>query len=515
LQTPDFPPISQRENRLRFEADLENLLNDEILSLRSHFRLWRLPPPPSTKTNLLKFATGSFKSKGSQKVTKPWKESPTASKGMSGKSSLTTSYIRRVLEQSTVEELEARLSSSTESLPERFPGGSRVTPEALNRRWKCLEASGAPQDVRDVLLDSATGRQADAYSASIENFIGTVKVPIGIAGPLRVNGLFAKGDYHVPLATTEAALVASYHRGACLLTAAGGCRSLLLYEALSRSPVFAFKNLISVGKFLLWATENLDHFRAETAKVTRHGKLLDMGISVEGNHVYLDFEFTTGDAAGQNMVTIATQSVCDYILKNTPITPVAHYVEGNFSGDKKASAQSFTTVRGKKLSAEVELSPKLVDKYLSTTPERMSDYWRISAIGGVLSGTIGVQGHFANGLTAVSIACGQDAACVAESAVGITRFEVTPNGSLYASVTLPNIVMGTVGGGTGLPSQNACLRLMGLSGTGHSQAFAEIVAALLLGGELSIIGALTAGHFTKAHEKLARQRTPDPDTTQP
>ena len=429
---------------------------------------------------------------------------------MAGKSSLTTSYIRRILAQSTVEELEARLGSSHDSLPERFPGGSRVTPEALNRRWKSLEPAGESGTIREALLDPLTARQADAYSSNIENFIGTVKVPVGIAGPLRVNGLFAKGDYHVPLATTEAALVASYHRGACLLTAAGGCRSILLYEALSRSPAFAFENLISVGKFLLWATEALDHFRAETEKVTRHGKLLDMGISVEGNHVYLDFEFTTGDASGQNMVTIATQSVCDYILRNTPVKPVAHYVEGNFSGDKKASAQSFTTVRGKKLSAEVDLSAALVEKHLSSTPGRMADYWRMSAIGGVLSGTIGVQGHFANGLAAVSIACGQDAACVAESAVGVTRFEVTPSGSLYACVTLPNIVVGTVGGGTGLPSQNACLQLMGLSGAGHSQAFAEVVAALLLGGELSIIGALSAGQFTSAHEKLARRRTAQP-----
>ena len=133
----------------------------------------------------------------------------------------------------------------------------------------------------------------------------------------------------------------------------------------------------------------------------------------------------------------------------------------------------------------------------------------MSAIGGVLSGTIGIQGHFANGLAALYLACGQDVACVAESAVGVTRFGVTEDDGLYAAVTLPNIMVGTVGGGTALPSQKACLDILGLHGTGHSRALAEVCVGLLLGGELSIIGALTAGHFTRAHRKLARDSNID------
>jgi hydroxymethylglutaryl-CoA reductase (NADPH) len=138
----------------------------------------------------------------------------------------------------------------------------------------------------------------------------------------------------------------------------------------------------------------------------------------------------------------------------------------------------------------------------------MVDYWRMSAIGGVLSGTLGVQGHFANGLAALYLATGQDAACVAESATGVTRFEVAEDGGLYASVTVPGIMVGTVGGGTGLPTQRACLELMGLAGEGKAAALAEVCAGLLLGGELSIIAALSAGHFARAHRKLARQRKP-------
>ena len=206
------------------------------------------------------------------------------------------------------------------------------------------------------------------------------------------------------------------------------------------------------------------------------------------------------------MVTLATEIICTFIEKNSPIRPQYHFLETNMSGDKKASAQSFVSVRGKKVCAEVLLPADLVKRRLHTTARRMSDYWRMSAIGGVLSGTIGVQGHYANGLAALYIACGQDAACVAESAVGVTRLEEMEGGDLYAAVTLPNLIVGTVGGGTGLPSQRACLRVLGLDGDGHARAFAEVCAGLALAGELSIIGALSAGHFARAHRRLARGR---------
>ncbi len=178
------------------------------------------------------------------------------------------------------------------------------------------------------------------------------------------------------------------------------------------------------------------------------------------------------------------------------------------SGDKEASAQSFQSVRGKKVSAEVRLPARLVERHLHTTPAKMVDYWRMSILGGVLSGTIGVQGHYANGLAALFIACGQDAACVSEAAVGVTRFEVGAEGELYAAVTLPNLIVGTVGGGTGLPSQRACLEVLGLAGAGHARAFAEVCAALALAGEISIIAALSAHQFSQAHARLARGRKP-------
>jgi hydroxymethylglutaryl-CoA reductase (NADPH) len=163
-------------------------------------------------------------------------------------------------------------------------------------------------------------------------------------------------------------------------------------------------------------------------------------------------------------------------------------------------------VRGKKVTAEVRVSAEVLEKLLHVTAREMEEYWRVSAIGGVLSGTMGVHGHFANGLAALYLATGQDVACVAESATGVTRFEARDDGSLYAVVTVPGITVGTVGGGTGLPTQRACLELMGLHGSGQARALAEVCAGLLLAGELSIIAAMSAGHFARAHHKLARSK---------
>lgn len=387
-----------------------------------------------------------------------------------------------------------------EAISPRVPNTARIDPAAVERRWGLLAGAAG----RDELLDAETAARMQLFAANIENFIGTVKVPVGIAGPLRVRGLFAGGDYYVPLATTEAALVASYTRGCHAIGDAGGCVSAVVSEGVTRAPAFVFDDLQQAGRFAMWVTEQIDAVRAAAESTTRHGRLVDVRITLEGNRVYLLLDYTTGDAAGQNMVTIATDAVCRFLVEQSPIAPRRWYVEGNMSGDKKAAHQSFQGVRGKKVIAEVVLPAEVVRRRLRTTVAEMVEYYRVSSMGGVLSGNIGIQGHYANGLAALYIACGQDAACVAESAVGVTRFEMTDDGDLYAAVTLPNLIVGTVGGGTGLPSQRACLELLGLAGAGHGAAFAEVCGALVLAGELSIIAALSAGQFTQAHEKRAR-----------
>jgi hydroxymethylglutaryl-CoA reductase (NADPH) len=409
-------------------------------------------------------------------------------------------YLSSLLAEQSLDELAARLKPDRGPSPPHIPGASLITPEAVERRWETL----ATPTARPELLDAHTLPQMSVYEHNIENFIGTVKMPIGIAGPLRVRGLFAQGDFYVPLATTEAALVASYSRGSMIITEVGGASTMLLNEGVSRSPAFAFASLEELGRFVAWVLNEQERIRQAAEATTRFGKLIDIQISIEGNHVYLIFVYTTGDAAGQNMATIATEAAVAWIRENTPVHPRAFYIEANFSGDKKASMQSLQTVRGKKVTAEATVPAELVKKKLHTTVEAMVDYSRFATMGGILSGTLGIQGHYANGLAAMFIACGQDAACVAEAAVGTTRMETTPEGSLYVSVTLPNLIVGSVGGGTKLPSQRACLEIMGLAGVGHAHALAEVTAALCLAGEISIVGAICAGEFTRAHARLAR-----------
>jgi hydroxymethylglutaryl-CoA reductase (NADPH) len=231
-----------------------------------------------------------------------------------------------------------------------------------------------------------------------------------------------------------------------------------------------------------------------------------MRLNMEGNQVIAIFEYTTGNAAGQNMVTICTDAVCQYIIEHTPIAPQVWFIESNYSGDKKATAVSFSSVRGKKVTAEAVIFKDVVKHILHTTPEQIATYWQASTLCAVASGGIGAQGHYANAVTALFLACGQDAACVAEAYVGITRMEVNKNGDLYVSVTLPSLVVGTVGGGTKLPTQQECLQLIGCTGEFSARKFAEICGATVLCGELSIAAAMAAGDFSKAHRIFGRKK---------
>jgi hydroxymethylglutaryl-CoA reductase (NADPH) len=416
-------------------------------------------------------------------------------------------FLRRLLRDKSALAIAQSLVGEQKPIPPRVPGAASVSPTALDRRWQLLNLSAS---VREELLDPHTAAQVERYQNNIENLIGAVRVPVGLAGPLRVRGMFASGDYYVPLATTEAALVASYARGCQVISEAGGCVSILLHEGMRRTPGFAFRSIREAGIFAIWCVDQREALGKAAAATTSHGELIDLGIAIEGNHVYLILEYTTGDASGQNMVTIATQAICEYIVANAPITPNFFCVEANLSGDKKATAHSFVTVRGKKVSAEITLPAELIRNRLKSTPQQMERYWRMSSLGAIQSGSIGIQGHFANALTAFYIACGQDPACVAESSVGVTRFEITESGDLYAAVTLPSVVVGSVGGGTSLPSQRACLDILGMAGEGKSRALAELCGALALAGELSIAAALASGDFTRAHRKRARGRDSGP-----
>lgn len=412
-------------------------------------------------------------------------------------------YLKKLRQNFTPEQIKARLSPKFTPLDSLRPT-RKATPHSIAELWARLAASGQlAEGDKELIADEATLTQAALYETNIENFLGTIKIPVGLIGPLRVNGLHANGDYHVPLATTEAALVASYGRGAEIAGKAGGITSVLVSEGLLRTPAFLFDSSFTAGHFVEWLTGAVDELKTAAEATTRHGRLVSIDPFIDHDTVFLICRYTTGDASGQNMVTFATDALCRHVLDHSPVKPRRWFIEANFSGDKKASHLGILAGRGRKVTASVFLPEELIRKHLHCDIEAMVAYGQVANLGALLSGQIGAQAHYANGLAAFYIATGQDAACVAESAVGFTRLEQRDQG-VFISVTLPNILVGSVGGGTKLPSQSAALRMMGLQGEGKAGALAEVAAALCLAGEISIIGAIAAGHFSRAHFKLAR-----------
>lgn len=417
----------------------------------------------------------------------------------------TIGYFDGLRRSMSVEDVTARLAPKPPELQE-IRTLARVSPENAERIWSRLErAEVSNPEIRRILADEDVIARIGDYAGNIESAFGEARMPLGIAGPLRVNGLHAQGEYFVPLATSEAALVASYHRGMRAATEAGGISSSVVSHGVMRSPVFKFPDEVRAGIFIEWAMRNIAVLRDAAEATTRHGRLIEIAPHIENEVVFLVCRYSTGDAAGQNMCTIATQALCEVLLEQVPVKPEYWFVEGNFSGDKKASALAFLGGRGRKVTASVTMDDDVVRRKLRTEIRDMERYVRMSSLGGILSGTMGVQGHYANALAALFIATGQDAACVAECATGITKIDCS-EGQMRFSVTMPSLLVGTVGGGTGMPTAAACLDLMGLHGTGKANAFAEVVAATCLAGELSIIAALSSGQFTRAHGKLARTR---------
>ena len=340
---------------------------------------------------------------------------------------------------------------------------------------------------------------------NIENFIGYTQVPLGIAGPLLINGDYARGSYMIPLATTEGALVASYSRGMKAAQLAGGIDTICVNDQLQRVPYFEFISAKAARDFGDWIKQQESKFQQLVSSTSNYCVYKSLSVIQEGKGTLLNLSYTTADAAGQNMVTLATEAICHYALSHSPIQPTNWYIEANHSGDKKAQTMSLSQSRGKKIIAEITLPKAIVKKILKSTPEAICQYYLTATLCNLQTGAIGNVGHVANALTAIYLACGQDVASVTESAIGILRMETTKEGDLYASLTLPALVVGTVGGGTHLPTQAEALQLIDCSGAGKARKFAEICCATALAGELSIAAAIAENHFTRAHKILGRR----------
>lgn len=340
---------------------------------------------------------------------------------------------------------------------------------------------------------------------NIENFFGVAQVPMGLAGPLRINGEHANGDFFVPLATTEGTLVASYNRGMRLLCAAGGVKTTLVERFMQRAPVFHFSDARAARNFGDWVDAHLSDIRNAAEATTSVGKLSHIQRFNVAQMVFLRFNYETGDAAGQNMSGKATLAACEWIRANAPGAD-RYTLSGAIDTDKKHSHMNLMHSRGARVVAEATIPDALMREMMGPSTAAMFRARLVSNVGGMLAGTVNNGMHSANGLTALFIATGQDVANIAESHAAITFVELLANGDYYWSITIPSLIVATYGGGTGLATQRECLELLGCYGAGKVSRFAEICAATVLAGEISLAAAVIHGDWVSSHDQYGRNR---------
>ncbi|HEY3018998.1 MAG TPA: hydroxymethylglutaryl-CoA reductase [Solirubrobacteraceae bacterium] len=342
-------------------------------------------------------------------------------------------------------------------------------------------------------------------TGNIENFIGVAQVPLGLAGPLLVNGEHAQGEFWVPMATAEGTLVASYNRGMRLLYESGGVTTTVMQDHMQRAPVFIFASAREARAFRDWLDEHFDEIKGAAETTTRSGKLQEIETYSAARMLYTRFNYTTGDAAGQNMTGKATQEACRWIKANYP--DIEHYfLEGAFATDKKSSQVNMLRTRGKRVVAEATIPDEVLRRVMRSNSDLMFRARQVNNLGGFMSGVNNNGAHSANGITALFIATGQDAANVAESSAAFVYAERRDNGDYYFSITIPALIVATYGGGTGLATQRECLEMLGCYGRGNVYKFAEIVAATVLCGELSLGSAVVAEEWVEAHDIYGRNR---------
>jgi hydroxymethylglutaryl-CoA reductase (NADPH) len=368
---------------------------------------------------------------------------------------------------------------------------------------------------RRAFVEEFTGtRPAHVYAQSFdphlargncELFTGVAQVPLGVAGPVRINGEHAQGDFLVPMATSEGTLVASYNRGIQVVNLSGGVRCTVVGDAMQRAPVFVFDDARGGRDFVRWVEENLPRIREEAEATSRVARLSYVDPYLSNKFVFLRFNYTTGDAAGQNMVGRATFAACSWILDHYP--GVRHfYLESNFATDKKASQVNIMRTRGKRVTAECTVPRDVLAERMRVEPEQLAYHAGVANVGAFLSGANNNGAHSANAITAISIATGQDVANVAESSAAVTYAELTDAGDLHLSITIPSLIVATHGGGTALPTQRECLAMMGCDGPGSVNKLAEIVAGVVLAGELSLGAAISSSDWVSSHERYGRNR---------
>ncbi|ELZ91103.1 hydroxymethylglutaryl-CoA reductase (NADPH) [Haloferax sulfurifontis] len=370
------------------------------------------------------------------------------------------------------------------------------------RRSLVEEQSGASLDAVGNY-----GFPAEAAESAIENMVGAIQVPMGVAGPVSVDGGSVSGEKYLPLATTEGALLASVNRGCSVINSAGGATARVLKSGMTRAPVFRVADVAEAEALVSWTRDNFAALKEAAEETTNHGELLDVTPYVVGNSVYLRFRYDTKDAMGMNMATIATEAACGVVEDETTASLVA--LSGNLCSDKKPAAINAVEGRGRSVAADVRIPREVVEERLHTTPEAVAELnTRKNLVGSAKAASLGFNAHVANVVAAMFLATGQDEAQVVEGANAITTAEVQ-DGDLYVSVSIASLEVGTVGGGTKLPTQSEGLDVLGVSGGGdpagsNADALAECIAVGSLAGELSLLSALASRHLSSAHAELGR-----------
>jgi hydroxymethylglutaryl-CoA reductase (NADPH) len=360
----------------------------------------------------------------------------------------------------------------------------------------------------DTPLEHISHYSLDPHTAkgNIENFTGVAQVPLGFAGPLTVNGEHADGDYVIPLATSEGTLVASYNRGMKVCNLSGGVMATVVDDVMQRAPVFVFEDARQAREFTKWVDDHTDEIREHAESTSSIAELVYIDQYLSNNFAYLRFNYRTGDAAGQNMVGRATFAACGWIMDHYA-EPIQHfYLESNFATDKKASQVNMMHTRGKRVTAEATIERDVLVQHMRVEPESLHYHWNVSTVGAFLSGANNNGAHSPNAITAMFIATGQDVANVSESSAGIVYTDLTEDGDLYISLTIPSLIVATYGGGTSLATQRECLEVMDCYGKGKVQKFAEIVASVALAGELSLGSAISSSDWVSSHETYGRNR---------
>lgn len=389
------------------------------------------------------------------------------------------------------------------------PGRGLTTHTATQARWDFLEKLDF--DITDIKNYKTNIK---SVQNNIESFIGTTEIPLGLVGPLLFQENNQEELVYCPVGTLEGALVYSMNRGAKVICKSGGYQSAVKWQRMQRSPMFYLDSNADAQILASWIDSNKDGIKQTAEGYSNHAKLIATHIEIAGNTITTDFIYETGDASGQNMTTTCTWHALLFIAKEFaleyPNISLDYIIEGNGSSDKKVSRYNIENGRGIHVTASCEMPRQVIQEVLRTTPEKILKFYKPSKILADKKGMVSFNVNVANAIAAIFVATGQDLACIHESSTGIIHFEALgdpeqPDG-IKLTLTLPNLVIGTVGGGTHVAKQSEALRMINCLGPEKVHRFAKIIAGYALGLEISTYGAIMSGEFAKAHEKLGRNK---------